>query len=73
MPKNRYIPGEMEEDRIVPIMKPGLQTCEVVTEYSPISLLNVGWNILERALINRINQYMYSAAFLNKNIYGFIL
>ena len=73
MPKNRYIPGEMEEDRIVPIMKPGIQTCEVVTKYRPISLLNVEWNVLERALINRIYQYMYSAEFLNKKHYGFIL
>ena len=61
----------MEEDRIVPIMKPGIQTCEVVTKYRPISLLNVGRNILERALINRINQYMYSTDFLNNNEYGF--
>jgi len=28
--------------------------------------------ILERALINRINQYMYSMEFPNKNQYGFI-
>ena len=50
MPKNRYIPGEMEEDRIVPIMKPGIQTCEVVTKYRHISLLNVGRNIQERVI-----------------------
>ena len=73
MPKNRYIPGEMEENRTVTIMKPGIQTSEVVTKYRPIRLLNVEWNILERALINRINQYMYSAEFLNKNRYGFVL
>jgi len=33
----------------------------------------VGGKILERALINRINHYMYSMEFLNKkNQYGFI-
>ena len=53
-------------------MKPGTQTREEVTKYRPISLLNVGGKILERALINRINHYMYSTEFLNKNQYGFI-
>jgi len=58
-------PERWKKAKIIPIMKPGIQTCEEVTKYRPISLLNVGGKILERALINRINHYMYSTEFLN--------
>jgi len=54
-------------------MKLFTQTWEEVTKYHPISLLNVGGNVLERALINRINHYMYTMELLNINQYGFIL
>ena len=43
-----------------------------VTKYRPISLLNIGGKILEKALINRINQHMNSTEFLKENQYGFI-
>jgi len=53
-------------------MKPGIPTSEEVNKYRSISLLNVGGKIMERALINGINHYMYSTAFLIKNLYEFI-
>jgi hypothetical protein len=43
-----------------------------VTKYRPISLLNIGGKILEKALINRINLHIYSTEFLKKNQHGFI-
>jgi len=70
--KNGIFPERWKKAKIIPIMKPGTQTCEEVTKYRPISLLNVGGKILERALINRLNHYKYSMEFLNKNQYGFI-
>jgi len=70
--KNGIFPERWKKAKIIPIMKPGTQTCEEVTKYRPISLLHVGGKILERDLINRINHYMYSTEFLNKNQYGFI-
>jgi hypothetical protein len=43
-----------------------------VTKYRPISLLNIGGKILEKALINRINHHIYVTEYLKKNQYGFI-
>jgi len=71
--KNGIFPERWKKAKIIPIMIPGTQTCEEVTKDRPISFLNVGGKILERALINRLNHYMYSTEFLNKNQYGFIL
>jgi len=58
--KNGIFPERWKKAKIMPIMKSRIQTCEEVTKYRSISLLNVGGKILERALINRINHYMYS-------------
>ena len=60
------------EGKIIPITKPDTQNSKDVTKYRPISLLNVGGKILEKALINRINHNIYSTEFLSKNQYGFI-
>ena len=73
MPKVGIFLERWKKTKNKPIMKPGTQTCEEVTKYRPISFLIVGGKILEMALINRINHYMYSTEFLNKNQYGFIL
>ena len=51
--KNGIFPDRWKKAKIIRIMKPGTQTFEEVTKYRPISLLNVGGKILERALINR--------------------
>ena len=72
MPKKGIFPERWKKAKIIPIMKLFTQTWEEVTKYHPISLLNVGGNVLERALINRINHYIYWTEFLKKNQYGFI-
>jgi hypothetical protein len=56
----------------MPITKPDTQNSPDVTKYRPISLLNTGGKILEKALINRINHHMNSTEFLKKNQDGFI-
>jgi hypothetical protein len=58
--------------KIIPITKPDMQNSKDVTKYRPISLLNVGGKILDKALINRINHHIYSTEFLNKNQHGLI-
>jgi hypothetical protein len=49
-----------------------MQNSKEVTKYCPISHINVGGKILEKALINRINHHFYSTEFPNKNQYRFI-
>lgn len=72
MPKNGIFPERWKNAKIIPIMKPHTQNSEDITKYRPISLLNIGGKILEKALITRINHHMYSMEFLNRNQYGFI-
>ena len=70
--KNGVFPERWKKAKIIPITKPDTQNSKDVTKYRPISLLNIGGKILEKALINRINYHIYSTEFLNKNQYGFI-
>jgi len=70
--KNGIFPNRWKKHKIILIMKLGTQTYEEVTKYHPIILLSVGGKMLDRALINRINHYMYSTEFVNRNQYGFI-
>jgi hypothetical protein len=72
MPKKGIFPERWKKAKLIPIMKPHTQNSEDVTKYCPISLLNVGGKILEKALITRINHHMYTTEFLNRNQYGFI-
>ena len=70
--KNGVFPKRWKAAKIIPIMKPDAQNSKDVTKYRPISLLNMGGKILEKAMINRINHHIYSTEFLNRNKYGFI-
>jgi len=70
--KNGIFPERWKKAKIIPIMKPHTQNSEDVTKYRPISLLNIGGKIMEKAPITRINNHMYSTEFLNRNQYGFI-
>jgi len=72
MSNKRDIPGEMKEGQNYTNHETGYTNVRGSHQISPISLLNVGGKILERALINRLNHYMYLTEFLNKNQYGFI-
>ena len=67
MPKKRDIPKEMEEGQNYTNHETGYTNVQGVIKYRPISLLNVGGKILEKALINRKKHYMYSTEILNKN------
>jgi hypothetical protein len=44
---------------LIPITKPGKEISEDVSKYRPISLLNLGGKVLEKALINRSNHYVF--------------
>ena len=56
---------------IIPIVKPGKEGSMDVTEYRPISLLNIDGKVLEKLLIDRINHHVFSSCLLNENQYGF--
>ena len=57
----------------VPIVKPGKETCDDITKYRPISLINTAAKVLEKIVINRIMHHMHSNNFMSKNQYGFTL
>ena len=57
--------------KLIPIVKPGKETCEDMTKYRPISLLNTAAKVLEKVLINRIMYHAHSNNLINKNQYGF--
>jgi hypothetical protein len=57
--------------RLIPVIKPGKENSEDVSKYRPISPLNIGGNVLEKALINRINHHVSSHDLINNNQYGF--
>ena len=52
-------------------MKPGKETCDDMTKYRRISLLNTSAKVLEKVLISRIMHNVYSKNLMNKNQYGF--
>jgi len=52
-------------------VKPGKETCEDMTKYRPISLLNTEAKVLEKVLISRIMYHVHSNNLMNKNQYGF--
>jgi len=64
MPKKRDIPGEMEESQNYTNHETRYTNFRGFTKYRPLSLLNVGAKILERAKLNIINHYMHSTEFL---------
>ena len=70
--KNGVFPEIWKKAKIIPIIKSGTQNSHEVTQYRPISLLNIGGKILEKVLINRINHHIHSTEYLNRNQYGFI-
>jgi len=57
---------------ILPIVKPGKGGLNEVGKYRPVSLINIGGQILEKLLIDRINYHLHSKSLLNENQYGFL-
>ena len=49
----------------------GKETCDDISKYRPISLINTAAKVLEKLLINRIMYHMYSNNVMNNNQYGF--
>ena len=56
---------------ILPISKPGKNGSDDVSIFRHISLLDIGGNVLEKILINRINHHVFSQRFMNENQFGF--
>ena len=57
--KRGIFPLRWKRARLIPITKPGKENSEDVSKYRPISLLNIGGKVLEKALINRINHHVF--------------
>jgi hypothetical protein len=57
--KRENFPLRWKRARLIPITKPGKEKSDDVSKYRPISLLNVGGKVLEKALINRINHHFF--------------
>jgi retron-type reverse transcriptase len=64
-------PTRWKRAKVIPITKPGKENSEEVSKFRPVSLLNIGGNILEKMLINQINHHANSHDFLNTHQYGF--
>ena len=56
---------------LIPIVKPGREDSSEVSKFRPISLLNLGGKVLEKALITRIMHHINKNSLLNQNQYGF--
>jgi hypothetical protein len=69
--RDRIFPKRWKRAKIIPIIKPGKEDSYGVSKYRPIRLLNIGGKILEKALINIINDHVYTNDYINKNQYGF--
>ena len=70
-PQGRNIPKEAEKSKIIPIIKPGKEESDKVSKFRPTSLLDIGRNVLEKILINRMNHHVYSRGHMNKTQFGF--
>jgi hypothetical protein len=56
---------------MIPITKPGKENSTGVSKFRPISLINMGGKVLEKLLINRIMNRVYSNDLMNHNQFGF--
>jgi hypothetical protein len=57
--------------KLIPIVKPGKETCDDISKYRPISLIKTAAKVLEKILINRIMYHMYSNNIMSERQYGF--
>jgi hypothetical protein len=53
-------PKRWKKAMIIPVTKPGKEGSDEVSKFCPISLLDIGGKVLEKLLINRINQHVFS-------------
>jgi len=66
-----YSPKRWKRARIVPLIKPRKENYNDASKYRPIGLIKVGEKVLEKLLINRIKQFLYSNDLMNQNQFGF--
>ena len=64
-------PKRWERTKIIPIVKPGKEQVQDASKYRLISLINVGGQVLEKLLINRVMHHLYGNNLMNPNQYGF--
>jgi len=57
--KREFFPLRWKRARLIPISKPGKENNEDVSKCRPISLLNIGGKVLEKALIKRITHHVF--------------
>jgi hypothetical protein len=69
--KKGCFPKKRKLSVIIPIIKPGKEQCNDVSNYRPISLLNIEGKVLERLMIDRMLFHIYSNDPFNGNQYGF--
>ena len=56
--------------KLIPIVKPGKESCDDITKYRPISFINTAAKVLEKLLIKRIMHHIHSNNLTSKNQYG---
>jgi hypothetical protein len=64
-------PRTWKRAKLIPIVKPGKESCDDITKYRPISLLNTAAKVLEKLLNNRIMHFVHSNNLMSKDHYGF--
>jgi hypothetical protein len=69
--KESKFPKRWKTALILPIIKPAKEGSQEVNKFRPISLLDIGGEVLEKVLINRINHHVYSNGYMNENQYEF--
>jgi hypothetical protein len=60
-------PRPWKRAKLIPIVKPEKETCDDITKYRPISLINTAANVLEKILINIIMHHMHSNNLMSKH------
>jgi hypothetical protein len=69
--KRGCFPKKWKTAKIIPITKPGKENSLDPSKYHPISLLNIGDKVLEKLLINRTMQHIYTTDYTNANQFRF--
>jgi hypothetical protein len=64
-------PRTWKRAKLIPIVKPGKESCDDITKYRPTSLLNTAAKVLEKLLISRIMHFVHSNNLMSKDQYGF--
>jgi hypothetical protein len=69
--KEGVFPRRWKTAKIIAIVKPRKEGSDEVNKFRPISLLASGGKVLEKLLINRINNHVYTRGHMNENQFGF--